>query len=210
MRIATLLCAAVLSAAGIAHAQKIESVKPYEAGDTMSHKWVMGGKTLSLEDEFAGVVDGEIRGTMRSGDRSFEMRMKEPGPLYLAGMCLTNGQQCHFEPGLMFIELPLEKGRKWSTTFTVKGETFSADVAQERAVEKVEKVKVAAGEFEAYRIAVTGKIKGHDAKGAPFAGKEEATEWYAFPNGKVVMVKYAYKNSFGEKATRELTRLGLK
>jgi len=86
----------------------------------------------------------------------------------------------------------------------VKGESFTADVTQERQVDKIEKVKVPGGEFEAAKVSFSGRIKGADDKGKPFSGKEDGTDWVAFVNGKTMVVKTVYRNSFGEKSTHEL------
>ena len=105
---------------------------------------------------------------------------------------------------MKFADFPLEKGKKWVTTFAVKGESFTADVTQERQVDKIEKVKVPGGEFEAAKVSFNGSIKGADAKGKPFSGKEDGADWVALVNGKTMVIKTVYRNSFGEKSTHEL------
>lgn len=84
------------------------------------------------------------------------------------------------------------------------------ELSAERKVEKVEKVKVPAGEFEAYRVSHGARIKGTDAKGNPFSGKEDSREWLALVNGKLALIKVEYRNSFGEKFTRELVSAAFK
>jgi hypothetical protein len=69
---------------------------------------------------------------------------------------------------------------------------------------------VPAGEFEAFKISFSGRIQGVDAKGSKFTGKEDGTNWIALVNGKPVVVKVVYRNSFGEKASRELTSVAFK
>ena len=55
-----------------------------------------------------------------------------------------------------------------------------------------------------------GRLSGVDPKGSAYSGKEEVTEWWAFLSGKPKAVKIEYRNSFGEKATLELTSLSIK
>lgn len=192
---------------GAAWAQKIEAFTPWEVGDSAAYKWSIGPKVIDVEETVVESTAAETKMTQRTADRSYELRIALPSMIQLTGPCLSNGQQCSFGSGVEGLQLPLEKGRKWNTAFMVTGETFTADVVQERIVEKVEKIKTPAGEFETWRIGFSASIKGKDAKGASFAGKESGTGWFAFPGGKPVLVKFAYRNSFGEKASRELVKL---
>lgn len=202
--------AASLLLAGTAHGQKIEALNNWDVGDTATYKWTIGAKVLDVEEV---VIEGsatEARMTQRTGDRTYDLRVALPSMAQLAGPCLANGQQCSFEPAIDGLPLPLEKGKKWNVNFTVKGETFTVDVVQERVVEKIEKVRTPAGEFDAWKIAFSSKLKGKDAKGASFSGKEDGATWFTFPGGKPVLAKFTYRNSFGEKATRDLVKLAYK
>ena len=145
----------------------------------------------------------------RNGGRSLSVELDKSGAVTRA-VCISNGQQCGFAPGIQVADFPLEKGKKWNTGFTVTGESFTADVAQERKVDKIEKVKVPAGEFEAAKVSFSGRIKGTDGKGKPFSGREDGADWVAVVNGKAVIVKTEYRNSFGEKANLELASLNQK
>ena len=69
---------------------------------------------------------------------------------------------------------PLEKGKKWSNSTHVQGPPFEADLTKEHVVEAYEKIKVPAGEFDAYKISFIGKIKGKDNQGRPFSASEKA------------------------------------
>lgn len=196
-----------LMLSGTASAQKIEALTAWDVGDTASYKWTLGPKVIDVEEAVVESTAGEVKMTQKTPDRSYELKVAVPSMAQLTGPCLSNGQQCSFGAGIDGLQLPLEKGRKWNTAFAVTGESFTADVAQERIVEKVEKIRTPAGEFETWRIAFSASIKGKDAKGAGFTGKESGTGWFAFPGGKPVLVKFAYRNSFGEKASRELVKL---
>jgi hypothetical protein len=199
-----------LTLPGLAAAQRMEPSKDWEVGDKAIFAWTLNNKTQQVEEECTGVTDQEVRIRQKLAARTLEAALAKGSYQTLRAMCISNGQQCGFSPALEFASLPLERGKQWSQTFTVNGETFTAEVTQERKAEKIEKVKVPAGEFDAFKIAYTGRIRGTDAKGSPFSGKEEGSNWVALVNGKITVVKMVYRNSFGEKASRELTSISFK
>jgi hypothetical protein len=199
-----------LAGPGLALAQKLERPKDWEPGDKAAYNWVLNNKAQAMEDEFTALTDTEFRVTTKVGDKTYDAALSKDGPALLKAICLSNGQPCTFSPALRFAEFPLEKGKKWTTPSTVTGETFVSEIAQERVVEKIEKVKVPAGEFEAYKVSFRSRITGKDAKGNAFSGKEDGSDWFAVSNGKLLLVKTVYRNSFGEKFTRELTSVSYK
>ena len=67
-----------------------------------------------------------------------------------------------------------------------------------------------AGEFQAAKIGFGGRIVGKDSKGQSFRGSEDGADWVAVVNGKPVVVKVEYRNSFGEKASLELASVEYK
>jgi len=206
----TIALLAALALPAVATAEPMAPTKDWEIGDKATYTWTLNAKTQQFDEECTGVTDQEIQITQKVAARTFDGALARGSYHALRGMCFSNGQQCAFSPGLEFVSFPLEKGKQWSQTFTVKGETFTAEVAQERKAEKLEKIKVPAGEFEAFKVTHSARIRGTDAKGASFAGKEEATSWIALVNGKMNVVKVVYRNSFGEKFTRELTSIAFK
>ena len=201
---------ATLALPVLATAESMAPTKEWEIGDKATYAWTLNAKTQQFDEECTGVTDKEIQISQKVAARTFDGALARGSYHALRGMCFSNGQQCAFSPGLEFVSFPLEKGKQWSQTLTVKGETFTVEVAQERKAEKLEKIKVPAGEFEAFKVTQTARIRGIDAKGAPFSGKEEATSWIALVNGKMNVVKMVYRNSFGEKFTRELTAIAFK
>lgn len=190
-------------------AQKLDQAKPFEAGDKSAYNWVLNNKAQKLEEEWTGVVDGVANGVQRAGGKEYQLVVPKPGTA-TQGLCLTNGQPCTFSPGVTFVDFPLEEGKKWTQSFTVKGDTFTSQVQSDYEVEKAEKVKTPAGEFESFRISHNGRIRGSDAKGAAFSGKEDGRYWVTLVNGKLAVVKIEYRNSFGEKFTREATSIAYK
>jgi hypothetical protein len=197
------------SAPGIVAAQKLEQARNVEPGDKIQFNWVLNGKAQAFEEEWNSANGDEAVGVQRTGGKEIPLVAPKVGTVSQA-TCLSNGQPCTFSPPVNFMELPLEKGKKWQQAFTVKGETFTSQVESEWQVDKVEKVKTAAGEFEAFRISHKGRIRGTDAKGSAFSGKEDGRYWVATVSGKLAVVKIEYRNSFGEKFTREATAIAYK
>jgi hypothetical protein len=192
-------------------AQVLNQPKPWDIGDKATYRWVLNNKAQDLEEELTGITDTDYLAVQRVGGKTFEVVVSKEGLLLRKVMCHPNGQQCSFDPPTNFVVFPLEKGKKWTINFTVTGETFTSQVTQERVVEKVEKIKVPAGEFDAYRVSFSGRFKGTDSQGKSFSGREDGTDWIALvPGGKINWVKIVYRNSFGEKFTRELTSVAYK
>jgi hypothetical protein len=128
------------------------------------------------------------------------------------GICEPNGQSCTYSPAWVWVDFPLEKGKIWSATSIVTGETFIAEVAYQYKVEGVEKITTAAGQFDAYRISASERTTSRSKlSGSPIShGTSSFTDWVASINGKVVVVKTEYENSFGERFTRELVSAELR
>jgi len=193
-------------------AQRIDRLEfSNDPGDKIVHKWTLGNKTQQLEEVFTVFSDTEIRGLQTVGGKAYELVLTKNPFLLKSGICLANGQPCTFSPGLLLLDLPLEKGKKWATSFTVTGDTFTAEVAQERKVENFEKIRVPAGEYEAVKVSFSGRIVSRQRdNNNQYTGKEEGTEWWVFASGRPIVAKIVYRNSFGEKFTREMISASLK
>jgi hypothetical protein len=187
-----------------AKAQKMEPSKLWEVGDRAAYTWTLYSKSEKVEEEVVAVSDTEISMVERMGDRNFDRVYDTQQKGFTRYACLNSMVQCTFTPANNWADWPLEKGKKWSNPTHVRGPTFEADLTKEHVVEGYEKVRVPAGEFGAYRISFTGKVKGKDSKGNGFSASEKGTYWYTVINGKPVMVKFVYQNTFPEKVTKEL------
>jgi len=195
-----------------AASQVLANNKNWEVGDKATFKWTMNGKAQTMEDEIVQINDTHQVITNRAGGKTWQTIGTKDGTTWSQFVCISNGQPCTSDPAATFFAFPLEKGKKWTTQFTVKGETFTSNVTQERVVDRVEKIKLANKEFTAYRINFIGKINGTDNQGKPFSGKEDGSDWLAVVSeeGKVGLIKTVYRNSFGEKASRELVTINVK
>jgi hypothetical protein len=125
------------SAPGIVAAQKLEQARNVEPGDKIQFNWVLNGKAQAFEEEWKSANGDEAVGVQRTGGKEIPLVAPKVGTVSQA-TCLSNGQPCTFSPPVNFMELPLEKGKKWQQAFTVKGETFTSQVESEWQVDKGE------------------------------------------------------------------------
>ena len=199
--------AIVSLAPAIALGQTMDRPKDIEVGDKATFTWVLNNKPHQVEEQWVSMTDNEMQGVQRVDGKEHPVWVSRADFGLLKSICYANGQSCTFSPAVKFVDFPLEKGKKWKTTFTVTGQTFSAQVNSERKVETVEKVKTPLGELEAFRISHKGSIQGRDNTGNNFSGREDGKDWFAVVNGKLVLLKMEYRNSFGEKSSRELVSI---
>jgi len=172
---------------------------------------VLSGKSKRLVEEVVAADETAVKIKYTTSDRAYDAELSARDMSYPKGICLSNGQACEFSPPLVWVDFPLEAGKTWSGATTVTGETFVSQLAYEVKVEKVETIQTAAGRFEAYKLLVKGRIKATDKNGgSPSTGQESVTNWLASVNGKLIPVKTEYKNTYGERFTRELAVVEVK
>ncbi len=196
---------------GIVAAQKVESAKDREPGDKASWKYVWNNKASTLEETWTALTDDEMIGVHKVDGKEYEIVLARSPSYQLKKMrCLTIGQRCTYSPGFSFVQFPLEKGNKWTTSSSVTGETFIAEVVNERTVERVETLRTPAGDFETYKITGVGSVRSKNSKGEVYVGKESETDWVAIVSGKMLVVKAVYKNTFGESFSLDLISASFK
>jgi hypothetical protein len=88
-----------------------------------------------------------------------------------------------------FLDFPLEVGKKWSFAYTQAGKTRPYEMRWQYETEIVayEKVKVPAGEFDAFKIVSKGF--GNSLRGN-YSGSATSTSWYAPAARGVVKIEY--------------------
>jgi len=195
-----------------ASAQKMERTKNWEVGDKLTYTYTFADWSAHVVEQVVEVTEAEVRTTQNIGDvQRHEGAYSTADMSRMKGVCLANGEQCEFSPGEAWVRFPLEKGKSWSSSMAVTGDTFYSETSQERKVLAVEKVTTAAGEFQAYKVSSTGRIKVRRKSGeGPWEGTESATYWWTAIKGKLVLLKQEYQNSFGARSSRELLSAELK
>lgn len=120
---------------------------------------------------------------------------------------LDSPRQRESNPRLL--DFPLEVGKRWSyrSEWLTKdsGSRGVADVAV--AVAGHEKVRVPAGEFDAFRIEATSRFRGKSTVGGVVEGESDIVLWYA-PAARVV-VKSVARNPYRGTSTVELVEFAL-
>lgn len=203
--------AACLLIPGVASAQTLERTRNWEVGDKLTYNYVRGGQAMTLVEEVVAVTDDEIRMTQQAGGRTYEVVHSTRDLSRRKGVCLPNGQACDWSPGDIWAAFPLAKGKAWSYTVTITGETFISKTTLDRTVEGMERVSTPAGQFDAYRIASTDHIESRStAGGSPSPGTASYKYYLTSIKGKLVFLKNDYTNSFGQSFTRELVSADLK
>jgi len=197
--------APLLIAPALAFAQQLEPpATTFQPGDRVVYDWVRNGKAQRVEEEWLAPEGNDLRAVQKVGGKRCAVLVAKKSLVIRQMMCVANGQACRFSPGMEFARFPLEVGKRWSTSYTIQAETFTARVTQERTVERLEKIRVPAGVFDAFKIAYAGRMRGTARRIIPFSGTEEGAEWVTVIEGRLVFARVAYRNSFGDDATLEL------
>ena len=108
------------------------------------------------------------------------------------------------------LSFPLEVGKQWRYTsdwvFKVKGSKGSSVV--DVAVVGHEKIRVPAGEFDAFKLVAKGVIRGISGINSQIAGETNTTYWYA-PAARAI-VKSVSRNPYLGISTVELVEFQLR
>jgi hypothetical protein len=187
---------------GFSFAQTMEPTKMLEVGDKASYAWKNHAKSETMTQEVVEVNGSEIIMVETRGAKSVDRIYAINQGGFKKEMCWAVSELCAYAAPQRMTVFPLKKGKKWTNSQTVQGETFKADLSKKHKVGRLEKVKVPAGEYEAFRIKFSGRVKGEN-----FQFTEKATYWYALVNGKPIMVKLQYSNGNRDKVTMELVSL---
>lgn len=109
------------------------------------------------------------------------------------------------QSGTELLRFPLRVGQQWTHVAQVqfKDNGSRAQVASQVRVEAWERVRVAAGEFDAFRLVAQGTIHGTSYAGSgQLRGETRTTYWYA-PAAKAI-VKMNNRNTYRGESTVEL------
>jgi len=117
-------------------------------------------------------------------------------------------QKAEWKPAVKIFDKNTKLGDTWQVTTDIDLEEPS--IVQEDLyfkAEKVEKIKITAGEYNAIRVDTTGVIRWKSKKNNDSATATlTMTTWYGVSNQRLVMLKRDYKNSFKGAFTQELMK----
>lgn len=192
---------------GIASAQSLPEFSEFTAGEKLAYQTKASGKTSKYEFVFTEVNSSIARGTVSIDGK--QMEFESPAHGYLGKeFCLADVMECEWTPPVKMFDKDSKLGDKWSGSTIVKMKNNTVvDETIESKVDKFEKVKVPAGEFEAFRISSTGSIKAKLEKGDVYTGTLKMTTWFGVVNKRLVLIKRDYTNSFRQPFTQELLKL---
>ena len=102
------------------------------------------------------------------------------------------------------LSFPLEVGKRWryASDWVFKPKGSNGSTVVEVTVLGHERIRVPAGEFEAFRLLAKGSLSGTSPSGSFYAGETTTTYWYA-PDARAI-VKSVYHNPYQGISTVEL------
>lgn len=115
----------------------------------------------------------------------------------------------HKESNPRSLSFPLEVGKRWryASDWVFKAKGSSGTVVVDVAVMGHEKVKVPAGDFEAFKLVAKGKLGGTSPINSQYDAETTTTYWYA-PAARAI-VKSVHHNPYLGTSTVELVGLQL-
>ena len=115
----------------------------------------------------------------------------------------------HKESNPRSLSFPLEVGKRWryASDWVFKAKGSSGTVVVDVAVMGHEKVKVPAGDFEAFKLVAKGKLGGTSPINSQYDAETTTTYWYA-PAARAI-VKSIHHNPYLGTSTVELVGLQL-
>lgn len=107
------------------------------------------------------------------------------------------------------LSFPLEVGKRWryDSEWVFKPKASRGSTTVDVAVVAHERIKVPAGEFDAFRLAATGSLRGTSPINSQYAGETTETYWYA-PMARAI-VKSVRHNPYLGTTTVELVEFRL-
>lgn len=207
---------ACIAIPGPAAAQSMEPAKLWEVGDKASYVWTesyqfsTNVKSEKNEWEVVQVTDAQVwmdeRRGLRRVNRIYDLKQGGLSKF----LCISVAEECIATPPVPYADFPLQLGKRTPLVNLTQAETFVAERRGECVVEAFEKVKVPAGEFEAFRTTCAEKATGKTKKGSQFSVTVKQVNWVALVNGKPVIVKIEYSSSVPKRITQELVSFSFK
>jgi len=204
-----ILIATVLFSSLYAFAQEIGEYEDFKPGDVLTYSTKAEGKAGEYIFSFTEVQDGAVKGVTTFMGK--KMQFESPAHGYLGKeFCLAEVAECQWTPPAKLFDKndKLNDKSKMFTRVDIKGtDTAYAEEELSNTVEKIEKIKVPAGEFNAFKVKTTGTIKAVLKNGKTYPGTLNMTTWYGVVNQRMVMIKREYTNSFKGDFMQELSKI---
>lgn len=196
-----LLAAHAMACTGVTYAQALPlsgDAPTVKVGDTW--RWVRSDKRTGIKEiETLRVIKSV------SADR-IEASENDGVAIFMGDMNAIETPDWARVPPTRFVEFPLAVGKKWSLKFVQNGKTgnrLSARYQYDAEVVGQEKVKVAAGEFDVFKIVYKGFWNNDTTRRS---GRATITSWYAPAARGAARVEY--EDGYNDNVT-ELVELRL-
>lgn len=190
-----------------AFAQSLAQFSDFVSDDKLTYKTVADFKKGTYEFKFTEITPNSVKGIATYDNKKMEFEMPAHG--YLGKeFCLADVQECEWKAPLKMFDKDSKLNDEWTgtTLVTLRNKTLVDEVLKSK-VEKFEKIKIQAGEFDAFKVYTTGSIKAKLANGDTYTGTLWMSTWFGVANNRLVLLKREYKNTFKQSFTQELAKL---
>lgn len=162
-----------------AMAQTLPAYSNFAPGDKLIYKVNRAGTPGTYEFTFSETSDAEVKGTVTLAGKSAPFAGPKHG--YMAREFALSGDitEAQWSPPVKLFDAADKIGDKFtqSIDITLGNGTRLVEVLDSK-VEKTEKVRVPAGEFDSTRVETTSSIEGKGPTGMPFKGSLKMSTWY--------------------------------
>ena len=189
------------------YAQTLPAHSDFAPGDKLTYNTRVGFKNGKYEFIFSEVTSNFVKGIAIYDNQKMDFEMPAHG--YLGKeFCLAEVMECNWTAPVKMFDKDSKLNDKWAgtTVVTMQNKSLIEEVLESK-VEKFEKIKIKAGEFDAFKVYTTGSIKAKLAKGDVYTGTLKMSTWFGVANNRLVLLKREYKNSFNSTFIQELANL---
>ena len=190
-----------------ARAAPLSEFGEFAPGDKLTYQTRADGRTRTHTFTFSESSPTGVKGTVEIGGQ--QMTFEAPAHGYLGReLCLAQVMTCEWTPPVKMFDRTAQVNDTWNTTTVVTtGKKILVDEILESKVERADRVKVPAGEFDSLLVLTTGSIKATTERGEVYKGTLKMRTWFGVVNKRLVLIKRDYENSFRETFTQELAKL---
>ena len=192
-----------------AHSQILGTFSEFVPGDKLTYSVKAEGKTVEYIFTFTEVNSAQSKGIASIAGKTMEFQSPAHGILAREFSLAGGFFETEWNPPVKIFDKNSKIGDRWQIITDIEVKDM-ANVREEleSKVEKYEKIKIAAGEFDALRVYTTGSIKSKlKANSVTYPGSLTMTTWFGMANNRLVMLKREYKNTFWNVFSQELAKL---
>lgn len=206
-RIGRVLLLVLAFITGSTYATPLPEFEEFAVGDKLTYQTRADGRSSSHTFTFSESNPAGVKGTVEIGGQ--KMTFEAPAHGYLGReLCLAQVMTCEWTPPVKMFDRTLKINDSWNATTVVNtGKKILVDEVLQSKVERADRVKVPAGEFDALLVLVSGTIKATTERGDVYKGTLKMRTWFGVVNKRLVLIKRDYENSFGDTFTQELAKL---